>query len=641
MKIVKIIPVILAMLISACLVTVSTSNTFSAGTYADKPFVHSLFADHMILQRDVENPVWGWTNPGEKVTVEIGGQTSTGVADQSGKWSVKIGPFPKGGPYQMTVTGSQTKTISDILFGEVWLCSGQSNMVMQLREAANGTTEVQNANYPNIRYFNVPHGYNSVPQDKFSYPDQCKWQVLSPQTAPYVSAVGYFFARKLHNELDVPVGIIVSAVGGTKIECWTSMEMLKTYEDYQSELNYLGNANSVTGLYNGMIAPVVPYRIKGTLWYQGEANTEKDYRYGKLLSSLIIDWRSKFGIGDFPFIIIQLPNIAGLQNAPVQNGSWTLLREAQLVTSQRDANSGLIVTIDVGDSGNVHPTNKQDVGIRSAQCALGKYYDKILVPEGPLYKSMSREGNKIRITFDNAGSGLMVGKKTGLEPVQEITGGTLKGFAIAGPDKNFVWADAMIENNTVVLSAATVTEPVAVRYSWSDNPIGNLYNKEGIPASPFRTDRDYRLEVLEGTASGIYKEGEVVSITANPAPAGKKFEKWVGDTGSIENVMSSSTKLIMRPMYTCIRANYVDINATIAPLPTPTPTPLIMKGDASVDGIVNSNDYTLLKRYLLKIIDKFPNPGGSKAADVNSDGLINSTDLTLLKRYILGIISSF
>lgn len=575
MKLVRKISIFMALVLMLTMVNVGSLGTVEA--YLDKPFIHSMFADHMVLQRDVENPVWGWTTPGEKVTVEIGGKISTCTAGSDGKWMVNIGPFSKGGPYEMKVTASKTASIKDILFGEVWFCTGQSNIVLQLREALNPTTEIQNANYPNIRFFNVPYGYAGTPQDKFSYPDQCKWQACSPATAQNQTAVGYFFARKLSTELDVPVGIILSAVGGTKIEYWMSRDILGAFPDYTQELNNLQvNSNSLTGLYNGMIAPVLPYRIKGTIWYQGEGSTENDFKYSKLLPSLIKDWRDKFGIDNFPFLIIQLPNIASLQSAPVQNGSWTLIRDAQLQTAKNDSNNGLIVTIDIGDASNVHCPNKQDVGMRSALYALDKVYGKNIVPSGPIFKSMTKEGNKIRLSFDYTGSGLMVGQKTGLDPVKAVPGGTLKGFAIAGSDKNFVWADAVIDNDSIVVSASNVSNPEAVRYSWSDNPIGNLYNKEGLPASPFRTDTDYRLLVMDGTGSGTYKPDNLVNISAAAPPSGKKFERWVGDTSGLDNAYSSSAKLTMPSAYTCIKANYIDVNATIVP-PTPTkyatPTP--------------------------------------------------------------------
>ncbi|KNY29823.1 sialate O-acetylesterase [Pseudobacteroides cellulosolvens] len=570
MKLMRKISVLMVFVLVFSIADMGSLDTVDA--YLDKPFINSMFADHMVLQRDVENPVWGWTTPGEKVSVEIDGITYTCMAGTDGKWMTKIGPFPKGGPYDMKVTASQTATIKDILFGEVWFCTGQSNIVLQLREALNPTTEIQNANYPNIRFFNVPYGYAGTPQDKFSYPDQCKWQACSPTTAQNQTAVGYFFARKLSAELDVPVGIILSAVGGTKIEYWMSRDILQTFPDYTQELaNLQVNSNSLTGLYNGMIAPVLPYRIKGTIWYQGEGSTENDYKYNKLLPSLIKDWRDKFGIGDFPFLIIQLPNISALQSAPAQNGSWTLIREAQLQTAQNDSNNGLIVTIDIGDANNVHCPNKQDVGMRSALYALGKVYGKNVVPSGPIYKAMTKEGNKIRVTFDYTGSGLMVGQKTGLDPVKMVPGGVLKGFAIAGSDKKFVWADAVIEDDSIVLSSSSVSAPEAVRYSWSDNPIGNLYNKEGFPASPFRTDIDNRLAVIDGTGSGTYKPGDEISLSAATPPSGKKFERWIGDTSGLDNAYGANAKLTMPAAYQCIKANFIDINATIIP-PSPTPT---------------------------------------------------------------------
>lgn len=479
--------------------------------YMDKPFLHPLFSDHMVLQRDAEDAVWGWTNPGEKVTVEIGGKTSTCAADSNGKWLAKVGPFSKGGPYEMKVTGSQTVTVKDILFGEVWFCAGQSNMLMQLPFAANGEVEVQNANYPNIRYLSTPYQSTSEPKETFGYVST--WQPCTPQTVGNLTAAGYYFARQLTTDMDVPVGIICSSVGGSFIESWISNDAFKTFmatvpSGYQP--------SSTNVFYNGMVAPVTPFTVKGIMWYQGESNTQFDYLYGKQLNTMVKDWRLNFKQGDLPFMIIQLPSYQKVQTNPVENTPWTIIREAQLMTVLGDSNSGLVTTIDIGAE-DIHPKNKQDVGKRAAICAEGKFYGKNIVYSGPIYKSMTVNGNQVKISFDHAGSGLTTGVKTGLAPVQLNDGGTLKGFAIAGADGKFVWADAIIQNDMVVVSSSSVANPVTVRYSWADNPIGNLYNKEGLPASPFRTDVIYPQVSVSPTPTLTWIPSP--TPTKNPTPA--------------------------------------------------------------------------------------------------------------------------
>lgn len=563
----KSISFIMAIVLLLCLVPTSQVSA----DYMGKPFLHPLFSDRMVLQRDVENEVWGFTNPGESVTVEIGGKVFTGTAGSNGRWSVKIEPFSKGGPYQMNVKGSAEVTVNDIYFGEVWLVSGQSNAAMQLPYVANGDVEVQNSDNPDIRFFTTPFGSSSTPKDTFGY--GASWQKCNPQTVGNLSGVAYFFARELKNELDVPIGIISSSVGGTQIESWIGNEALKTFVATVQEPGYQPGSPNV--YYNGMIAPLVPVKVKGVIWYQGESNSQYCRLYGDMLRTLISDWRSSFESDELPFVIIQLPNYMQLQTNPVQNDSWTFIREGQLAVSYSEKNVGLVTTIDVGDAEDIHPKNKQDVGKRAALSALGNFYGKNIEHSGPFYSGMTKEGNKIRISFNNAGSGLMLGEKEGLDPVREVVGGTLKGFVIAGQDGKFVWADAVIDGQDVVVSSPSVADPTAVRYAWANNPICNLYNRAGLPASPFRTD-------------GI--------ITVMPTPK-------------------------------------------TTPIVTPTPTvPLETIGDLNVDGEVDSTDLTYMKRYLLSIIEDFPAQDDLRVADLNCDGYIDSTDLTILKRYVLKII---
>lgn len=535
-----------------------------------KPFLHPLFGNNMVLQRDVENIIWGYVNPGENVSVEIGGIVFDCKADSSGKWAARIEPFSAGGPYVMKVTGvSQEVMVNDIYFGEVWLISGQSNAAMQLPFVENGDEETQNSDIPDIRFFTTPYNNSSTPQSGFGY--GASWYKSNPQTVGNLSAIAYFFARELNIELDIPIGIISSSVGGSQIESWISNDALSAFIDTVNDSDYRADSPSI--YYNGMIAPIAPCKIKGVLWYQGESDTQFDYLYGGLLSTLISDWRSSFGVGDLPFIVIQLPNFLELQTNPVQNEPWAVIREGQLSTVYTEENVGLVTSIDIGDAADIHPKNKQDLGKRSALCALGNFYGKDIEHSGPFYSGMSKEDNKIRISFSNADSGLMVGEKQGLEPVSELSGGTLKGFAIAGDDGNFVWADAVIEGQTVVVSSESIADPVAVRYSWASNPLGNLYNRRGLPASPFRTDG-------------------VINVGPAPEPTPTEPETIVGDLNGDGKVNSTDCTFLKRYLLSIVGDFPVEND--------------LHAGDLNCDGKINSTDLTIMKRYLLKIIKELP-----------------------------------
>jgi sialate O-acetylesterase len=482
-----------------------------------------VFGDHMVLQRDAAIPVWGWADPGEQVTVTLTEQSKSATADAKGNWSVKLDALKAGGPYVLKVQGKNAVDRSDVLVGEVWLCSGQSNMEMVVASAQNSKTEAANADYPKIRMFTVAKKPAIAPQT------DCigTWRVCNSQTVPSFSAAGYFFGRRLHQELGVPVGLINSSWGGTPIQAWTSAAaheaepQLKTLVDayHQAVASYdpavakeryakaLANweksaaeakatgrtfkvkkpsipqspelsQNSPATLYNGMIAPLAPYAIRGAIWYQGESNASEAARYGLQLRTMIANWRADWREGDFAFLWVQLPNFMAVQKKPSETSGWTGIRE-QMLHTLAVPNTGMAVTIDVGDEKNIHPTNKQEVGRRLAQWALAKTYGKDIVACGPLYKSMRKDGDKIVIEFDYADGGLAI-----------RDGEKLQGFAIAGQDQNFVWADARIEGNTVVVSSAEVKDPTAVRYGWANNPNPpcNLVNKAGLPASPFRTD---------------------------------------------------------------------------------------------------------------------------------------------------------
>ncbi|HEX8889206.1 MAG TPA: sialate O-acetylesterase [Pyrinomonadaceae bacterium] len=631
---------------------------------AEHPFLHPLFTDDMVLQRRVKFPIWGWTSPGASVTVEFQGKSSTAVADAGGKWMARLGPFEAGGPFTLTVKGPQSVTLNNVLVGDVWLASGQSNMEMGLTKVANADEEVAHANYPMIRLYSVPKVISATPQTTI----KARWQVCTPASVAEggwggFSAVAYFFGRRLQQELNVPIGLIHSSWGGTVAEGWVSEEALSTMPDFVPAIKALaqtmndpvgggpadidkqmdewwtkndpGSANPpgwaavsvettewktaklpqawedaalpgfdgvvwyrktfelpsdwaghdltlslgpiddrdttfvngvkvgamnqydtpriykigaslvhpgantiavrvldtggaggfwgtpdqmkiapaeksaaaislagdwsyrpsvsiekveappaftsnnlglVLARYNGMIAPLIPFAIKGAIWYQGESNVGRAEQYKKVMATLIQDWRARFQVGDFPFLIVQLANFMTRRDVPTDS-EWARLRDSQLYISEHVQHSGLAVTIDIGDAKDIHPKDKQDVGNRLALEALRVAYDKKIESSGPIYRSMKVEGDTIRISFDHTDGGLMT-----------KDGDKLVGFAIAGEDRHFVWADAVIKGKDVVVSSPEVKKPVAVRYAWADNPASNLYNKEGLPASPFRTD---------------------------------------------------------------------------------------------------------------------------------------------------------
>lgn len=623
-----------------------------------KPLLHGLFTDHMVLQRDARAPVWGWDEPGAEVSVTFKGRTYRTEAGDDGKWMVKLAKADAGGPYTLIVDGTTDATLHNVMVGDVWICSGQSNMQWGMGQI-DAPEYSASAHYPNIRLFYVPRVTANSPRENVD----AQWRVCSPDTlyedsGAGFSAVAYFFGRKLHTDLDVPIGLIHTSWGGTIAEAWTSAEALLEMEDFAPAVKaileardgdensraaivdrwyqrvdagsksganwasdssastdwktmkvpgawengalpgfdgvvwfqktvdipqtaagkdatlHLGpvddrdtvyfngvriggkdvwteartytvpgnavragenllavrvldtgggggfmgdadqlrleadgrsiplagdwkyqvgvamadagspppaaqgsNPNVVTVLYNAMIAPLVPYGIKGAIWYQGESNASRAAQYQELLPTLINDWRERFDVGRFPFLIVQLANFMATQPEPGES-DWAELREAQSMTAKNMRNVGLAVTIDIGEADDIHPKNKWDVGERLALNALAIGHNRDVVHSGPVYRSMKVERGAIRLRFDHVGGGLVA------------KGGELEGFAIAGEDGKFVWADARIDGDTVVVSADSVTEPKAVRYAWANNPVCNLYNEAGLPASPFRTDAD-------------------------------------------------------------------------------------------------------------------------------------------------------
>ena len=449
----------------------------------------------MVLQRDLPVPVWGWADAGEKVSVTFAGQTKTTKAGDDGKWMVKLDPLKANSKAaSLTVTGNNKISLDNVLVGEVWICSGQSNMEWALRSSMNAKEEVAAADHPQIRLFNVPgHTTSPLPKEKGAG----SWQVCNPKSATGFSAVGYFFGRRLQKELGVPVGLVGSNWGGTRIEPWTTLAGFESVPELSKIADQVKNykadtkvgGGSPSAIYNSMVHPLVPFAMRGGIWYQGESNGGEGVTYYHKKHALVNGWREVFQNKDLAFYWVQLANFRKENENPAGGDGWAKIREAQ--TQALDIpGTGMAVITDIGAANDIHPRNKQDVGWRLAQWALHQTYGKKnVVPAGPLFKSQKVEGDSIRLSFNYVVKGLMVGKKTGLEPTMEVKAGKLSHFAIAGEDKKWFWAEATIDGETVVVKSSDVPKPVAVRYGYTMNPAkANLYNKEGIPASPFRTD---------------------------------------------------------------------------------------------------------------------------------------------------------
>ncbi len=614
-----------------------------------------IFGDNMVLQRNQAIVVWGWSSPKEKITVQLNKQSKTIKAGKDGRWKLSLDPEKAGGPYELIVRGKNTITFNNVAIGEVWICSGQSNMEWSVRNSNHAETEIPKANYPDIRHIKVPNSIATQPKNDIS---DTNWKACSPETVGDFTAVGYFFARKLWEDVNVPIGLINTSWGGTHVETWISRESFEESEEFKSmiaampklnldslarknseaavkhieglqgrlpknsddvqqwkeiafddsswpqmmipgrwegqalgnfdgqvwfrktfsipaeniakevmlelgmiddadetfvngvkvgelknssakrkytipagtlksgenviavrvtdtgggggiygepgeiKLSYGNAVESLAGtwsyqveslsksssgvgpnsyptlLYNAMIHPLVPYTIRGALWYQGESNAGRAYEYRKSFPLLINDWRKQWGQGDFPFYFVQLASFNSANGNSEKGSTWAELREAQTLTLSLP-NTGMVVTTDIGDPKDIHPRNKQDVGTRLASVALQDIYEKKLVSGGPVYQFMETAGNKAILTLTNTGSGLMVKDKYGY----------LKGFEIAGADRKFFYAKAYIEGDKIMVHHESVKDPVAVRFGWADDASeNNLFNREGFPAVPFRTD---------------------------------------------------------------------------------------------------------------------------------------------------------
>ncbi|MCB8932879.1 MAG: sialate O-acetylesterase [Fimbriimonadaceae bacterium] len=470
----------------------------------------SLFSDHMVLQRDVPLRVWGWAAPGEIVNVHIAKgepanriRSARTVTGPDGKWEVSLLPLPAGGPFELQVLGQNSLAFTDVLAGDVWVGSGQSNMEMAVASSKDAQTEIAAANHPDIRLFTVPRRSTEFPMaDAYG-----TWARCSPETVPRFSAAAYFFGRELRQQLGVPIGLIHSSWGGTPAEAWTPrpwlrahsvlgqrlgayLEGLKTYPERKAQWDAEmetwrrkpeaergpqprapgggpGGGGVPGGLYQGMIAPLVKYPVRGVIWYQGESNAGEPELYSELFPMMITAWRQAWNRPELPFYFVQLANFETGFN-------WAWVREAQ-AAALRLPHVGLATAIDVGEARDIHPKNKQAVGRRLALIALADAYRRPVQGFGPTYTGFAVEGSAIRVQFA-AAQGL------------NARGGTVTSLEIAGDDRKFVPATGTVDGQTLVVRSAEVPHPVAVRYAWASNPSANLYNGAGLPAPPFRTD---------------------------------------------------------------------------------------------------------------------------------------------------------
>lgn len=466
--------------------------------------LNGLFTDNIVLQRGRPVPVWGWADEGEKVTVEFRGVKRTAVA-KAGKWMLRLPVQQAGGPDTLVVQGKNRVELKNVLVGEVWIASGQSNMEWPLQRTVGATNAIQRSENPKIRLYTVPKLKAEQPVEDV----KSAWKECNPESVPGFSAVAYHFALDLQKAQGVPVGIIHTSWGGSPAEVWMRDAVLKANPRYQREIldpfpaalqkfnedvakweketeelkaqgkqparNRPWGIWRPSELYNGMIAPLVPYAIRGAIWYQGESNAGRAHQYRTLFADMISNWRKDWGQGDFTFLAVQLAPFMKIQPEP-KDSAWAELREAQWIATRVLRNVGMAVITDVGHETDIHPQQKQPVGARLALAARHIAYGEGLVWTGPQFHDLKICGNEASVGFTQTGGGLLE------------RGGKLQGFAIAGADQKFVFADARIDGARVIVSSPQVPQPVAVRFGWADYPVVNLWNVEGLPATPFRTD---------------------------------------------------------------------------------------------------------------------------------------------------------
>ena len=503
---------------SSVLFAACAASLLAAASARADVTLNNMFGDHMVLQQGIRNKVWGKADPGEAVTVTFAGQSQAATAGADGAWHVFLDPVMEyGGPHVLTVKGKNEVSFQDVLVGEVWLCSGQSNMQWSVSQVNDPDIEKAAAKFPQIRLVSVPQVGTQEPQWNF----KGTWQVCSPETVGEFSAVGYFFGRQIHQTLGVPVGLIDNAWGGSAAEAWVKREKLAAHESLKAiherwvkqeaeiaafpaaleawkaavekakadgtpapeqpkkpdERGLAGNARP-GNIHSGVLSPSIGYGIRGVIWYQGESNAGRAWQYRTLFPFMIASWREEWGLGDFPFYWVQLADFKA-EKAEPGDSDWAELREAQTLTMKALPNTGEAVIINLGEGKDIHPRNKQDVARRLARWALAETYK---VPgiecRSPLYKGLDKEGAKIVLAFDHVAGGWRPFDVP--EPV---------GFTIAGEDRKFVPAKAAIrKDGRIEVWSDAVPNPVAVRYAWADNPVCNMYSGAGLPLTPFRTD---------------------------------------------------------------------------------------------------------------------------------------------------------
>jgi sialate O-acetylesterase len=457
---------------------------------------NGLFTSGMVLQQNTKCPIWGVAAPNEKVSVhlDLGGNGigAGGAADKDGNWRLELTTPAAGGPYTLTIAGQDnTIILKKVYVGEVWVCSGQSNMWWPLKLTADPEKNANEAKYPQIRLYTVPMKVADRPQSDVTRqqqknkPEDGVWHECTPENAMDFSAVAYYFGRALHKARNVPIGLIHTSWGGTRAEAWTSRAVLEPDPAYKEEYVKFDAARKSSGpsrnpndpsvLYNAMIAPLIPYAIKGAIWYQGESNAGKADAYRTLFPTMIKNWRDDWRQGDFPFLFVQLAPWQKIEKEPKES-AWAELREAQLLTALKCPKTGMAVITDVGDEKDIHPKAKEPVGERLALGAQALAYGVKIEYSGPVYEGMKVEGNKAILSFSQLGGGLVA------------KGGPLTGFTIAGEDRKFHNAQAEIQDDKIVVTCDQVEKPVAVRFGWANFPVVNLWNKAELPASPFRTD---------------------------------------------------------------------------------------------------------------------------------------------------------
>ncbi|QVY66010.1 sialate O-acetylesterase [Polaribacter sp. Q13] len=474
--------------------------------------VANIFGSKMVLQRNQKNPIWGTASIGEKIKISIAGQTYKTVANKNGQWRIKLNSMKAGGPYTMIIKGTNKIIFNDILVGEVWICTGQSNMQWSVEDSNHSELELLAADYPEIRLFTIPLVASSKPQTEIR---DSVWQACTPKSLPKFSAAGYFFGKRLHKILGVPIGLINASWGASSLETWIPRDAIeekykhpefledwdwrmtqftdKMFKDYTKQYIAWENAgkpgkkmrpprdirigqNAPANAYNGVINPVIGYGIKGSIWCQGEGNLGRGDQYSELFPIMINSWRERWGQGDFPFYWIQIASMKEPDLEP-KTSSWAELREGMSKTLSLP-NTGEVISMDVGEGNFIHYRNKQEMGNRLSRLALDEAYGYDIEGKSPRYKSMEIKGNKIIITFNNIDQGLYA-----------FDTNTIKGFSIAGADQKFVWAEAkIIDKNKVEIYADKIQKPVAVRYAWSDMPNANLFDKNDLPVACFRTD---------------------------------------------------------------------------------------------------------------------------------------------------------